>query len=296
MKALIHNSSFIIPVLLTRIKTSDGVALEGIAVLPKKPSGTALIWLHGLNSRFSAGQVLINELSTRCRMRGIAYFKFNTRGHDAASGGAANSKKLFGGGFEKFEECVYDIRAMVVYARKLGYKKIILAGHSTGANKALYYTVHTRDRRIKNLILIAPVNDRSGASREHGPQWVKEGLRIAQTLKKKHTPLVPIRYGVMSPDRFISLYSAGGAEDVFPYDRADARWEALGKIRVSLAVIVAERDEYLDRPAREIIAAFERHARWTKSFSGIIIKGANHGFRKKEKELTEAIVGEINGL
>ena len=103
-------------------------------------------------------------------------------------------------------------------------------------------------------------------------------------------------YGIISPNRFISLYSAGGREDVFPYDRADARWDALASIRTPLAVIVAERDEYLDRPARGIIAAFERHAQWTKSFSGIIIKSANHGFRGKEKELTEAMIGEVSGL
>lgn len=284
-----HVASIAIPVLLTRIKTQDGVALEGIAVLPKKSSGTAIIWLHGLNSRFSAGQVLINELSARCRARGIAYFKFNTRGHDAARGGKAKSKKMYGGGFEKFEECVYDIRAMIAYARKLGYRTIILAGHSTGANKALYYMSRTRDPRVKHMVLTAPVSDRSGASKVHGAAWHKKGLAVAYTLKKKRAAYMPPEYGIISPDRFISLYRAGGAEDVFPYDRATARWDALERIRTPLTVITAERDEYLDRPARDIIAAFEDHARWTKSFSGIIIKSANHGFRGKEKGLADAI-------
>ena len=291
-----RNSSIMIPVLLTRIKTSDGVALEGIAVLPKKSSGTALIWLHGLNSRFSSGQILVKEFSEQCRKKGIAYFKFNTRGHDAAGGSVAKSKKLTGGGFEKFEECVFDIRAMAAFAQKLGYRRIILAGHSTGANKALFYMSRTRDPRVKHLILIAPVSDRSGASKVHGAAWHKKGLAIAHALKKKRAAYMPPEYGIMSPDRFISLYSAGGREDVFPYDRADARWDALASIRTPLAVIVAELDEYLDRPARGIIAAFERHAQWTKSFSGIIIKSANHGFRGKEKELTEAMIGEVSGL
>src|SRR3989338_11346278 len=100
-----------IPVLLTRVKTSDGIALEGIAVLPKRKGNTALIWLHGLTGRFSSGQTLIEELSSSCAKNNIAYLKFNTRGHDIVSRGL--KQKLIGGAFEKFEECVRDIDAVI---------------------------------------------------------------------------------------------------------------------------------------------------------------------------------------
>jgi alpha-beta hydrolase superfamily lysophospholipase len=134
-----------LPVYLTKIKTRDGVTLEGIAVLPRRKSNTALVWLHGLSSRFSSGQTLIKELSAACQKSGIGYFKFNNRGHDIVNRDLP--EKLGGAGFEKFEDCVLDIRAMLNFAGNLGYKKIILAGHSTGANKALYYLYKTRDRR-----------------------------------------------------------------------------------------------------------------------------------------------------
>ncbi|KKW18731.1 MAG: hypothetical protein UY60_C0005G0042 [Parcubacteria group bacterium GW2011_GWB1_50_9] len=91
-----------IPVFLTRIKTSDGITLEGIVVPPKKKGRIALIWIHGLTSRFSSGQTLINELSSLCTKNKIAYFKFNTRGHDIVSRGP--KQKPIGGAFEKFEK------------------------------------------------------------------------------------------------------------------------------------------------------------------------------------------------
>lgn len=289
--------SIMIPILLTRTKTQDGVALEGIAALPKKSSGTALIYLHGLNSRFSSGQVLIKELSERCRARGIAYFKFNTRGHDAASGGNPKSKKMYGGGFEKFEECVFDIRAMIAFARKLGYRQIILVGHSTGANKALYYLYKTKDRSVKGLLLVGPVNDIAAGRKKFGVAGLARGIALAEKLLKKSSgALMPQSYGVISTRRFLSMFRAGTAEDTFPYLDSHAEWKKLKSIRIPVAVIFGSRDEYLDRPAWEIIDIFRAHARWTKSFSGIIIKGANHGFRKREKELADAILRSIDGL
>src|SRR3989338_7210966 len=99
-----------IPVLLTSIKTRDGVTLDGIYMPPKRKSKTALIWVHGLTSSFYSSQKLISELSSRCQKLGIGYFKFNSRGHDIVARGP---KGLLGTVFEKFEDCIFDIRAMI---------------------------------------------------------------------------------------------------------------------------------------------------------------------------------------
>lgn len=276
-----------IPVLLTKIKTSDGVVLEGIAVLPKKKSDTALIWLHGLSSRFSSGQALIQELSSTCRKNGIGYFKFNTRGHDIA---ARNGEKIIGAGFEKFEECVFDIRAMIRFARFLGFKKIILAGHSTGTNKILYYLYKTQDRAVKGLALLGPISDISVGIKFFGKEKIEKDIQLAKNLQRKKGALMIRKDGVWSPQRFLSLNQAGSKEDVFPYHHPHAEWKELKSIHVPLAVIIGSRDEYLDRPAKNLIELFRKHATSTKLFTGGIIPKANHGFRKKEKELTQKLI------
>jgi pimeloyl-ACP methyl ester carboxylesterase len=102
--------------------------------------------------------------------------------------------------------------------------------------------------------------------------------------------LVPRRFGFWSARRFISLYRPGEAEDVFPYDRPDAGWTALRRVRVPVAVIVGSRDEYLDRRPTALIAAFERNATRTRSFTGAVITGAPHGFRGHERAVARAIV------
>lgn len=330
-----------IPVSLTKIKTKDGIILDGIAVLPRRPSDTALIWIHGLGSSFARGQTLIKELSGQCSRADIAYFKFNTRGHDVVNRNAIKGDGLYGAGFEKFEECIADIRAMIAYARHLGYRKIILAGHSTGANKSLYYLSKylskTKDRSVKGLMLLGPVSDIAAGRTKFGAAGLARGVALAQKLSRKNpAALMPLSYGISSTARFLSMFRAGTDEDTFPYLTPHADWKALRSIRVPLAVIIGERDEYLDpvrsktpkasvaapsarrtsngvnRPAQKLIDIFRANATGTKSpalhlfwtrhrsydtlsgkgagFSGVIIKATDHGFKKKEKELADAII------
>lgn len=282
-----------IPVILTRIKTRDGVTLDGIYIKPKRKGDTALIWLHGLTSYFYSGQALIKELSSRCRKQGIGYLKFNTRGHDVVARG---TKHPLGAAFEKFEDCVYDIRAMIRFAKGLGYKNIILAGHSTGANKALYYLYQTKDWRVKGLILLGPTSDIDFDLKKFGKGEVTKRLALAEKLKQKDPHrLLPQKFGIWSARRLVSILSPGAREDVFPYYNQKAQWKELRSVRVPVAVIFGSRDEYLTSPAKELIEVFRNHSR-AKSFSGVIVRGANHGFIKKEKELAKVIVGWIKRM
>lgn len=309
-----------IPVLLTRIKTRDNVSLHGIFVRPKQKSAagksaTALIWIHGLGAHFAKGQTLIRELSAACQKSGIAYVKFNTRGHDIVHRDASKKKGFWGSGFERFEDCVHDIRAMIAHAKKSGSARIILAGHSTGANKALYYLYKTRDRSVKGLVLLGPVSDIAAGRKKFGAAGLARGVALAGKLSRKNPEaLMPQSYGIFSARRFLSIFRAGGPEDVFPYLDPHAPWKELKSIRVPIAVIFGSRDEYLDpvrsktpkmsaaapsarrtsngvdRPAQKIIDVFRANAPLAKSFTGAIIKGANHGFKEKEKEVTREIM------
>lgn len=280
-----------IPVLLTSIRTRDGVSLHGIIVRSRQKSATALIWIHGLGSNFSGGQALVKELSARCTKNGITYFKFNTRGHDSAHRDTRKKKGLHGSGFERFTDCVPDIRAMITEARRLGYRKLILAGHSTGANKALYYLLKTSDPAVKGLLVLGPVNDIAAGRKKFGAVGLTRGVALAEKLAKKNPmALMPQKYGIVTAQRFLSMFRAGGTEDTFPYLDPRADWKALKSVRVPVAAVFGQQDEYLDRPAKKIIEIFRANAPLAKSFTGAIIKGADHGFKGKEKELADAII------
>src|SRR5215468_10269788 len=112
-----------VPVSLVRIATHDGVWLDGVVAEPRGRRRAAVVWVHGLGSVFSSGQPLTRELSTRLNAAGIAYFKLNNRGHDVVAG---RGRHLAGAAFERFGQSVEDIRAMVAFARRRGYRKVVL--------------------------------------------------------------------------------------------------------------------------------------------------------------------------
>ena len=259
---------------------------------PVRRRRAALIWVHGLGSVFSSGQPLIRELSARLTAAGIAYFKFNTRGHDVVARGGA---RLAGAAFEHFGRSVEDLRAMVGAAAARGYRRIVLAGHSTGANKVLHYAARARDRRVSALILLGPVSDVAAEQKRLGATELRRRVaRVERIARRDPEALVPREWGFWSARRYLSLYRPGGAEDVFPYYRARARWTALGRVRVPVAAIVGSRDEYLDRPAAELIEAFQLNATRARSFTGIVVPGGLHGFQGRERALVDAMLRALD--
>lgn len=279
---------------LVRIHTRDGVALDGVVAEPPRRRDTALIWVHGLGSVFSSGQPLIRALSQRLTRAGVAYLKLNNRGHDVV---ARAGRRLAGSTFERFGDSVKDIRATIDLARRAGYRRVILAGHSTGANKVLHYAARARDRRVAGLILLGPVSDIAGEMKQIGARELRRRVAVAERIARRDPDaLVPRDFGFRSARRYISLYRPGEAEDVFPYYRANARWTALRRVRLPVAAIVGGRDEYLDRPAPALIAAFEHNATAARAFTGLVIPGADHGFLKHEDELAQAIVRWIQTM
>jgi acetyl esterase/lipase len=278
-----------VPVTLVRVRTRDGVWLDGVVAEPARRRGTALIWVHGLGSAFSSGQPLIRELSTRLTAAGVGYLKFNNRGHDVVAGRGA---RLAGAAFERFGQSVEDIRAMIVFARRRGFRRVVLAGHSTGANKVLHYVARVRDRRLAGLILLGPISDIAGEARRIGAAELRRRVAAAERLARRDgRALVPRAWGFFSARRYVSLYKPGQPEDVFPYYHATARWPALRSVRLPVAVVIGSRDEYLDRPAGALVEAFRRNAPRVRSFAGVVIAGARHGFASRERELAVVIVG-----
>jgi acetyl esterase/lipase len=280
-----------VPVSLVRVRTRDGVWLDGVIAEPRVRRNVALVWVHGLGSVFSSGQPLIRALSTRLNAAGIAYLKLNTRGHDTVARGG---RRLAGAALERFGDCVEDIRTAIALAGRAGYARVVLAGHSTGANKVLHYAARVRDRRVIGLILLGPVSDVAAEMKRIGRRELERRVAAAERIARRDgDALVPRAFGFWSARRYLSLYRPGGIEDVFPYYRPGARWTALGRVRLPIAAIVGSRDEYLDRSAAALIGAFALNATRARSFTGIVIPRARHGFQGHEGDLARAIGGWI---
>jgi pimeloyl-ACP methyl ester carboxylesterase len=283
-----------VPISLVRIATRDGVWLDGVVAQPGGRRRAVVVWVHGLGSVFSSGQPLTRELSTRLNAAGIAYFKLNNRGHDVVAG---RGRRLAGAAFERFGQSIEDIRAMVAFARKCGYRRIVLAGHSTGANKVLHYAARTRDRRVGGIVLVGPVSDVAAEARRVGARELRRRVATAERIARRDPRgLVPRAWGFWSAQRYVSLYRPGGVEDVFPYYRPKARWSTFRAVRLPVAAILGSRDEFLDRPAPEVIDAFRRNAVRARLFTGTVVPRARHAFQGHERELADLVVRWVGAL
>lgn len=285
---------------LQKITTRDGVVLAGGVVYPKRKGTTAVVLAHGLMGKFYGWLPRMEPLVKGLASRGMAVALFNTRGHDVVSTISYIQRtvlrktedrplKIGGSATERFEDCVYDIRAMIDFFVRSGYRNIILAGHSTGANKVAYYQYKTKDPRVKKIVLLSPISDPAVARREYGATlkaYLQNALRAVHRGDGDKFLMSTSSDPLLTPKRFLSLYTPGGAEDVFPYYNPKGNWRAMESIRVPLLTVVGNHDQFLDRDAGEYMEVFQQHVR---DFRGTIIAGADHSFNKREKELARAV-------
>jgi len=116
--------------------TSDKLSLYGILLeAPKKDA--IIINIHGTADNFYAEE-FIWEIAETVRSLNVSVLAVNNRGsytlefYDYGDSDYRNS----GASAEIFEKCILDIDAWISFALSLGYKKIILEGHSLGTEKS----------------------------------------------------------------------------------------------------------------------------------------------------------------
>lgn len=148
--------------------SEDGLLLEGLAVQPRsaaRPLG--VVWVHGNAARFyDHGYVAI------CRAlaaHGYPSLSVNTRGHDISAfiwrgedgqprawRGPQDMPVGGGAGWERLEESPRDLAAWVDVAAGMGVHGVVLAGHSSGAQRVSVYQAERQDARVRGLVLASP--------------------------------------------------------------------------------------------------------------------------------------------
>jgi pimeloyl-ACP methyl ester carboxylesterase len=283
---------------LTEIITKDNLIHQGIYFEPKKPGDTAILWVHGLTGSFYGDTKLFEKIIDAGEKQGIAFASFNNRGHDMIAGISKVDPKspkgythaVGGAGYEKFEESVYDIDAGITFFVKQGYKKVILVGHSTGANKACYYAGSKKDPRVGGVILASPISDRY-TSYGRKPWYIIPFIKLLINIGLGNSLLSGVNFFPITPNRASSLITPNSSEDVFDYGDIKPKLTYFKNIKNTLLVVFGEADEYADRPVVDIKKVFDSVK--LPHFSCKITANATHGFDGKEKELAETIVDWI---
>ena len=283
---------------LVEITTKDKLIHQGIYFEPKTKGKRAFLWVHGLSSTFYGHIALLEAFTTACEKVGYSFAAFNNRGHDLVSGIRKLDKRKpsgythvnGGAGYEDFKTSTFDIEAGIEFLVTRGFSEIILVGHSTGANKVCYFAGKKSYSALAGVVLASPLSDR--LTPEFDLTHTRQNLKhMEELIVKGRANELQLGYHFfpLTPNRFISLVTPHSLEDQFDYGDKKPRLTHFRRVKKPLLVILGEADEYLDRPAQEIMAVYNAFEQ-SQKYTGLILPDTLHSYNGKETEVVQSII------
>ena len=192
-------------------------------------------------------------------------------------------KELIGSWNERFSYTDEDIDAYLDFATK-NYRNVILAGHSLGANKVIYYLARHHDKnRVKKFILMSPAN------LTHMMSGVSDGER--DFIEKL------VRYG--RGDKILPFYfmgwvlcTANTAHDWLSgvLDNTSGKnFDQLEQITHSGALIIGTFDTFTNGDPVGFLKMINSHMPTAQENKLVFIEQTGHTYQQKHKEIAEII-------
>lgn len=286
---------------LVKTITSDRLELAGFFI--DKKSDIAVFHSHGTSGDFYTHKFIETE-GEKLSSAGISFLSANNRGHDVYADIRKHTRgkvewTQIGGGFEKFEDSLFDIKAWLDLLQKRGVKKVILQAHSL-TQKILYYQLLKKDKRVIGQIHLSPCNDAGFVLLKIGKKKYQQiNKKVASMIKNgKGNELLPKELYVVCPMSAIAYYgylTEEGPGNLFPYhDREAKKWETLGKTKDPLLVTYGGDDFFIksstqDKNIQSVAELFRKKATSAKSVDVKIIPGSSHSYLGYEQKLTTII-------
>ncbi|HTW92368.1 MAG TPA: alpha/beta fold hydrolase [bacterium] len=191
--------------------------------------------------------------------------------------------------FERFGDCLPDVKAAVDFAESRGCRKVFLQGHSLGAMKVVHYLARTRDPRVAGLILLSPADTQGWIHEKLGATFPK-ALAYAKRLVRqgRETELMPPRFyeGPVSARTFVEAYGPKSLTGIFNISRTDQEeFPELAAVEVPVFLAVGTVEEYFVGPAQGFVEGIAECLDNCLSFSGVVIEGAPHNYLEHEQAL-----------
>lgn len=282
---------------MLRFRAKDGLLLSGLLHKSGKGNKTAIIYIFGMNGDFFTSR-RYTELCRASEGSGIDVFMPQHRGMNPVSifHRASGKSTFIGTALERFTDSVYDIDGDVSALRRRGYRRFILVGHSTGCQKAVYYQYKRKNRSVKGIVLLAPMDDYNIARKELGNRF-NAAVRKAKSMVRngEGNEITPHWISHYSARRVLSFFIQGNAEArIFNYDSSMREFRS---IKCPILAVIGSEEPFAVKPVEELMSILESKST-SSDFRQMIVGGAGHSFRKKEKILGKQIIkwaGSLNG-
>lgn len=277
---------------IIRVRTPRGLELKG-AMWGNPSMETVVIMMSGICSNVFQND-LLNAAGDLLKQNNIAFIA----GHamDAFSCLAytdfsIGKQRNTGVVFDDFNVIYEDVEAYVKYALELGFKNIILAGHSLGSNKIIHYLGNTPDNYVKYFIVTSPVDlshwwkvmPNMDISLETAQRFVNEG---------RGKDILPFLFGGFSPmcaESVLSFYNAKNLKNC-PVISNEGETSSLSAFRINGSFVIGGRDSLTDGDPKGFLEKINSYCSNPENNRIIVIPEASHIFFGKHEKYAEVIL------
>lgn len=277
---------------IIRVKTPRGLELKG-AMWGSDRMNTVVIMMSGICSNVFQNDLLTSTggLLSKNNIAFIAGHAMDAFSCIAYSDFSTGKQKYTGVVYDDFSLVYEDVEAYVKFARDLGFKNIILAGHSLGSNKIIHYLGNTSDNFVDYFIVSAPVDLAHWF--EVMPN-VKECIELAKKFvdENRGTEILPYLFGGFSPmsaETVLSFYNAFNLKNC-PVISNNGETASLFNIKVNGSFVIGEKDSLTDGNPEGFMVKLSSYCKHPERNQVIVIPDASHIFYGKDKEYAQTIL------
>ena len=269
------------------VETRRGTVLNGV-LFPAKNSDTVVIAITGIHGNFYSNPFYYN-IGDTLSANGIDFIYAQTNdalGEIETYNVKTGAKEIVGSWNERFSYTEEDIDAYLDYAAKK-YRHVILAGHSLGANKVIYYlSKHHDTKRVEHFILLSPANlshMMSGVSDEE-KDFIEKIVRYGQGEK-----ILPFYFmgWVLCTANTAHDWLSGILDNV--HTARDGDFSQVEQITHTGALIIGTYDTFTDGDPSGFLKNINDHMPTAAENKLIFIERTGHTYQQKHQEIAEII-------
>lgn len=271
------------------IATQSGTVLHGVLFPAETQAKTVVIAITGIHGNFYSNPFYYNIGETLSKA-GVDFLYAQTRnafGKMQEVNALTNEPEIIGSFNEDFAKTIEDLTAYLDFAEQQGYENIVLAGHSLGANKVIYYLSKTQDPRVSKFLLLSPANV------THLTNFVSEPERayIRQMVEKgQGQNLLPFELFGWLPATADTAYQwlySPLLNNV--HVETDGDFSQVEKISHSGALLIGTLDRFTYGDPSGFLRNINAHFTNSQANELIFISNTGHTYQQKEQELADKI-------
>ena len=274
------------------VPTKRGSVLNGVLFRNDDgKSDTVLIAITGIHGNFYSNPFYYN-IGNTLNNGGIDFIYAQT--NDAFNrietfNTKTGKAEIIGSYNEYFSYTDDDIDAYLDFAESQGYLNVILAGHSLGANKVIYYLSRHHDKkRVSHFLLLSPAN----------LEWLMKGVTVQEKniVRSMHDngkgkDMLPFAFMGWVPciaDTAYDWLFSDTLNNV--HVEADKDFSQVSEITHTGALLIGTYDNFTYGDPSGFLSNINSHMPTESENKLIFIEKTGHTYQRKEQETAERIL------